>query len=65
MKFIKKLISYFKVDQFDPVRNCKVYKTIGCCHVDGFLCDMRTCEKSHTVWISPKSIINVDGLTNK
>jgi len=27
----------------DPVRQCIVYKSIGCIHVDGFLCDMNTC----------------------
>lgn len=28
----------------DPVRHCEVYKSEGCAHVDGFLCDMATCE---------------------
>lgn len=28
----------------DPVKHCKVYKQHGCAHVDGHLCDMRTCE---------------------
>ena len=28
----------------DPVRHCDVYKTEGCSHVDGFLCDMETCD---------------------
>tara|TARA_Y100000310_G_scaffold331295_1_gene404596 strand:- start:483 stop:629 length:147 start_codon:yes stop_codon:yes gene_type:complete len=28
----------------DPVYNCDVYKKIGCGHVDGFLCKMKTCE---------------------
>jgi hypothetical protein len=28
----------------DPVRFCEVYKESGCCHVDGPLCDMRTCS---------------------
>ncbi len=27
----------------DPVRSCDVHKTIGCSHVDGYLCDMKTC----------------------
>ena len=28
----------------DPVRYCQVYKEIGCAHVDGYLCDMETCD---------------------
>jgi hypothetical protein len=28
----------------DPVRHCDVYKAEGCAHVDGFLCDMKTCK---------------------
>ena len=30
--------------QKDPVRHCDVYKEQGCSHVDGFLCDMETCD---------------------
>jgi len=29
---------------FDPVYNCEVHKEIGCSHVDGMLCDMKTCD---------------------
>jgi hypothetical protein len=28
----------------DPVRHCEVYRKEGCTHVDGFLCDMETCD---------------------
>lgn len=28
----------------DPVYNCKVYTKIGCSHVDGLLCDFKTCS---------------------
>ena len=28
----------------DPVRHCKVYKEIGCSHVDGYLCNMSDCS---------------------
>jgi hypothetical protein len=28
----------------DPVKHCEVYRGIGCTHVDGYLCDMRTCD---------------------
>ena len=37
----------------DPVRHCKVYKLVGCCHVDGPLCDMRTCTIEVKVIVSP------------
>jgi hypothetical protein len=28
----------------DPVKHCNVYKKYGCAHVDGALCDVRTCD---------------------
>ena len=28
----------------DPVKHCEVYRVIGCAHVDGYLCDMETCD---------------------
>lgn len=28
----------------DPVKRCEVYRGIGCTHVDGYLCDMNTCD---------------------
>ena len=28
----------------NPVTCCKVYREIGCSHVDGFLCNMDTCS---------------------
>ena len=28
----------------DPVRYCEEYRDIGCTHVDGYLCDMETCD---------------------
>ena len=40
----------------DPVKHCKVYKANGCAHVDGFMCNMKTCNISVTVVISPTSI---------
>jgi hypothetical protein len=32
--------------KIDPVKHCDLYKDEGCAHVDGFLCDMRTCKES-------------------
>lgn len=31
----------------DPLKHCDVYKKQGCTHVDGFLCDVRTCDILH------------------
>lgn len=28
----------------DPLKHCGVYRKEGCTHVDGFLCDTRTCD---------------------
>ena len=28
----------------DPVAHCPVFKNIGCAHVDGMICDMKTCN---------------------
>lgn len=30
----------------DPVKHCKLYKEIGCSHVDGMLCDFPKCSMS-------------------
>jgi hypothetical protein len=34
----------------DPVKHCKIYRNFGCCHVDGTLCDVDTCDISITVF---------------
>jgi len=28
----------------DPVHSCDVHKQIGCSHVDGYLCNVNTCD---------------------
>ena len=28
----------------DPVKHCEVYRCEGCVHVDGFLCEVETCD---------------------
>lgn len=58
---ITQIINFFvKIHKNDPVRHCAAYKDIdngSCAHVDGFLCDMKTCTilKDYN-----KSITNVD-----
>jgi len=39
-KIIMFIRSYIKND---PVHSCDVYKSKGCAHIDGMLCDMKTC----------------------
>lgn len=29
----------------DPLKHCEIYKEQGCSHVDGFLCNVDTCEE--------------------
>lgn len=53
MKFIKYLIKFFKeLRKNDPVKHCEVYKTEGCSHVDGYLCDFKNCNirLEHELW---------------
>ena len=38
IKFIKDLY------RNDPVINCKVFKDLGCSHIDGMLCDFPECS---------------------
>ena len=58
---ITQIINFFvEIYKNDPVKNCAAYKDIdngSCAHVDGFLCDMKTCTilKDYN-----KSFTNVD-----
>ena len=54
----------------DPVYSCEVYNSQGCSHVDGFLCDMATCDilKKHKLesgyfrlQINPEIVVCLDG----
>ena len=42
------MLIYFIVQcsirQDDPVYSCAIYEKFGCSHVDGMLCDMKTCS---------------------
>ena len=33
-----------KIKLSDPVKSCELYKTEGCSHVDGLLCDFPECS---------------------
>lgn len=37
------ILDVFKIG-VDPLKECVTYKELGCCHVDGFLCNPETCE---------------------
>ena len=41
----------------DPVKHCNVYKLVGCAHVDGALCNMKTCEIITKATVTPNKII--------
>ena len=44
MKLIKKIFKFFKnIRLTDPLYSCEVYKENKCSHIDGYLCDMKTC----------------------
>ena len=42
LKLIKQWINKLKAN--DPVYSCPVYKSEGCSHVDGLLCDFPECD---------------------
>lgn len=45
MRFLRSLLKKWNECRLnDPIYNCEVYKSEGCSHVDGFLCDMKTCD---------------------
>ena len=42
---MKRFISLIKrIRENDPVYSCEIYKKEGCVHVDGMLCNMKTCK---------------------
>lgn len=45
MKWFKRFIKWcVNMRANDPVYSCKIYTQEGCSHVDGYLCDMKTCN---------------------
>ena len=51
LRYIKRLWTKILDPSNDPVHNCDVYTDLGCSHVDGYLCDMKTCGilKKHKI----------------
>ena len=42
LKKILRLLKDMKND--DPLYSCRVFKDLGCSHIDGFLCDFPNCS---------------------
>ena len=53
MNPVLKVIKMYRERTLDPVKNCLVYRAVGCAHVDGMLCNMRTCDIKVHVAITP------------
>ena len=43
----------------DPVKHCLIYKAVGCAHVDGMLCNMKTCNIVVNLELTPNTIKEV------
>ena len=42
---LQKILNWFKnIRSNDPVYSCIVYKRHGCSHIDGMICNMKTCS---------------------
>jgi len=39
--FVDKIVN---IRKHDPVVKCKLFKELGCAHVDGYLCDFPDCD---------------------
>lgn len=42
--FCSQRVVHLYISRDDPVKHCIVYTKEGCAHVDGILCDMKTCN---------------------
>ncbi len=58
IKFIKDI----RKTSLAPVKHCLVYKSVGCAHVDGMLCDMSTCDIKVLAEITPNLMSNKNKL---
>jgi len=57
---IIQVIRNWRNRSIDPVKHCNVYKSVGCAHIDGMLCNMRTCNVKVVVSIEPQKINEVE-----
>ena len=53
IKFVEKL------RRLDPAKHCAVYRVAGCAHIDGMLCNVRTCTIKISVEVSPRDVKEV------
>jgi len=54
MNLVRRLLNWFKDIRdcannipVDPIHHCEIYRSHGCSHVDGFLCNVSTCDELH------------------
>lgn len=57
---IIKIFKEYRERTRDPVKHCNVYRTVGCAHVDGMLCNMQTCAITVQVEVKPQSVTEVN-----
>lgn len=60
METLKDYLKSFKETTRDPVKHCLVFKSVGCAHVDGFLCNMQTCKDTVVLEITPNGTRKVE-----
>jgi len=50
---IVSILKQFRERTLDPTKHCLVYRSVGCAHVDGMLCNMRTCNIKVKIEVTP------------
>ena len=56
LKFFK---NWREQTRSDPAKHCVVHDVVGCVHVDGILCDMKTCTVSVDLKLMPTSAVEI------
>lgn len=56
---IVSVVTQFRNRTLDPVKHCLVYRSVGCSHVDGMLCNMRTCSIKAQIEVTPMTAKDV------
>ena len=59
MKIIQILRAWRKQTQ-DPVKHCMIHRAVGCAHVDGMLCNMKTCDIVVRIDLTPNTAKEMD-----
>jgi hypothetical protein len=61
-RIIKEAINFYKND---PVKNCTLYKSVGCSHIDSFLCDFPECIMYKEHWNSIERYFKIKNIIKK